>query len=92
MDRRTFLTSGVVMGATPSPFRRWTGAAEGEFSPVLVGCRVGAGDVARLWKAAEQAPVIDSCYGGGTVQTSAAFPGILAFDQIAARTREVKEP
>lgn len=71
VDRRTFLNAGFTIGATSLPLTRWLATPADDSVPRMAGRRIGHGDVAELWEAAEQARRWDSRYGGGDWRTSA---------------------
>jgi hypothetical protein len=71
VDRRNFLNTTFAASATSLPFTRWLATPADDSVPHLSGRRVGRGDVAELWEAAEDARRWDSRYGGADWRTSA---------------------
>lgn len=71
VDRRELLTAGFAVGAAQLPLTRWLAEPRDETVASFAGRRIGQGDVAELWAAADDARRWDSRFGGGDWRTSA---------------------
>jgi hypothetical protein len=71
VDRRNFLSVGFAAGATQLSLTRWLAKPGDDDVPRFAGRRIGEGDVAEIWAAAEDARAWDSRFGGDDWRTSA---------------------